>query len=422
MKNKGFSLVELIVVIAIMAILVGVAVPVYTSYIEKAQKSSDKQLVDEIKHAVEIANAADPLEGTAAIVLKKDGAAEIVGGSAEAKNWLENAIVSTFGSLDELKLKYAEWGNGAAVSREAILYFASVQANDALYPIYNGTATPSFAENVDDLFVVIKDTASDVGNALQQSGASLVQGAADFTLNKENNTENFAKAWATQAWNPSILGSEATDYGANAGELTGEALSAAIANAAAIKARNTALAEYLAQKGFGDLYSAFADYTYGTSAVPKDAVGAIMTGDASDLETAILDKYTGSEDDFDDYMGRMLNEINTYYGLDEEGNSPTGEALKATKAYTDGLAYYALMSTVNTVNSDNADDDSYWEEMSSAVSMYGDIATGKVSLTELNGIYNALGDINGENAIVITFVATANGMDITVNPSSVLSE
>ena len=30
MNNKGFSLVELIVVIAIMAILVGVAVPVYT--------------------------------------------------------------------------------------------------------------------------------------------------------------------------------------------------------------------------------------------------------------------------------------------------------------------------------------------------------------------------------------------------------
>ena len=52
--NKGFSLVELIVVIAIMAILVGVAVPVYTSYIEKANKATDIQAIDNLNHACEI--------------------------------------------------------------------------------------------------------------------------------------------------------------------------------------------------------------------------------------------------------------------------------------------------------------------------------------------------------------------------------
>ncbi len=52
--NKGFSLVELIVVIAIMAILVGVAVPVYTSYIGKANIAVDQQAVDNLKHACEI--------------------------------------------------------------------------------------------------------------------------------------------------------------------------------------------------------------------------------------------------------------------------------------------------------------------------------------------------------------------------------
>ena len=34
-KNKGFSLVELIIVIAIMAILVGIMVPVLMHFIEK---------------------------------------------------------------------------------------------------------------------------------------------------------------------------------------------------------------------------------------------------------------------------------------------------------------------------------------------------------------------------------------------------
>lgn len=54
--NKGFSLVELIVVIAIMAILVGVAVPVYTSYIGKAQDSVDIQTLDNLEHACKIVN------------------------------------------------------------------------------------------------------------------------------------------------------------------------------------------------------------------------------------------------------------------------------------------------------------------------------------------------------------------------------
>lgn len=52
--NKGFSLVELIVVIAIMAILVGVAVPVYTSYIDKANDSVDKTQVDEVDRAITV--------------------------------------------------------------------------------------------------------------------------------------------------------------------------------------------------------------------------------------------------------------------------------------------------------------------------------------------------------------------------------
>ena len=52
--NKGFSLVELIVVIAIMAILVGVAVPVYTNYINKTEDAKNEQLLGEIEHAIEI--------------------------------------------------------------------------------------------------------------------------------------------------------------------------------------------------------------------------------------------------------------------------------------------------------------------------------------------------------------------------------
>ena len=54
-SNKGFSLVELIVVIAIMAIIAGVAIPVYTHYIDNANAAVVDNLVAEAEYAAELA-------------------------------------------------------------------------------------------------------------------------------------------------------------------------------------------------------------------------------------------------------------------------------------------------------------------------------------------------------------------------------
>ncbi len=117
-NNKGFSLVELIVVIAIMAILVGVAVPVYSSYVEKSQKAADIQLVDEIKHALQVAAVGDnwyttlPGGGLIGTISITESRIELEGTN---KALIDNALRATFGDgyADNLSVSYDGWsGHG----------------------------------------------------------------------------------------------------------------------------------------------------------------------------------------------------------------------------------------------------------------------------------------------------------------------
>ncbi len=59
MNNKGFSLVELIIVIAIMAVLIVVLAPQYLKYVEKSRNSTDVTNATEIVTAIQI-YASDP--------------------------------------------------------------------------------------------------------------------------------------------------------------------------------------------------------------------------------------------------------------------------------------------------------------------------------------------------------------------------
>ncbi|MCL2254370.1 MAG: prepilin-type N-terminal cleavage/methylation domain-containing protein [Lachnospiraceae bacterium] len=60
MNNKGFSLVELIIVIAIMAILIGVMAPNMMRFVERTNVSADMQTLDSLRTAIMTAMA-DPM-------------------------------------------------------------------------------------------------------------------------------------------------------------------------------------------------------------------------------------------------------------------------------------------------------------------------------------------------------------------------
>lgn len=64
-NQKGFTLVELIVVIAILGVLAAVLVPQYIQYVERARQGSDISYIGEVAHNVAIESAA--MEGSSGV-------------------------------------------------------------------------------------------------------------------------------------------------------------------------------------------------------------------------------------------------------------------------------------------------------------------------------------------------------------------
>lgn len=72
-NNKGFSLVELIVVIAIMIVLVAVLAPVFTKYVEQSRRATDVQNANSIAEAI----LTDATDGTTKVT---SAVTELTGG------------------------------------------------------------------------------------------------------------------------------------------------------------------------------------------------------------------------------------------------------------------------------------------------------------------------------------------------------
>ena len=84
-NNKGFTLAELLIVVAIIAVLVAIAIPVFTSQLEKAREATDLANIRSAYAEVVATSLSDPDNDHQATVSKKQsvagwqGAADIAG-------------------------------------------------------------------------------------------------------------------------------------------------------------------------------------------------------------------------------------------------------------------------------------------------------------------------------------------------------
>ena len=81
-NNKGFSLVELIVVVAIMAVLIGVLVPTLVRNVEKSKKQKDISTVEEVRNQLTIGLADEKYSALSGTITCNNGKVELVGATA----------------------------------------------------------------------------------------------------------------------------------------------------------------------------------------------------------------------------------------------------------------------------------------------------------------------------------------------------
>lgn len=116
-KKKGFTLLELIIVVIIISVLAGLAIPQYLKAVEKAKAAKARQVLSELMQAEKLYHI-DALTFTTSVALLDTVYTGIVGAISSDQDWtyiVANADGSTF------DLAATREGGGAEAGRTILL-------------------------------------------------------------------------------------------------------------------------------------------------------------------------------------------------------------------------------------------------------------------------------------------------------------
>ena len=401
--RAGFTLVELLIVIAILAILAGIGAVGYTGYIEYTKKGLDKQTVGEIMNALQLADYSDPtLFGSkpqGMIVLSSEG---VVGTTTARQKALDDAGLNS-------TLQYGKWDNAPDAAYVKSIIFKKIK--DKLSYVgesdgNGGTVKIGYADVASDCWDAVKQTAEILTNkkmeGIESDGdmnAEAVMFVMEAAMKAQGHTSEYEWSNFNPTYNNETFGSALPSY----------------------LARNYAFANYL-EKNYS--YEGIED-----DLAELRSVENLMKNPGS--PTDFLTNNSGKNEQFQAAAKAYLN--NTVFTKD-------GKAMK--QADIDCEAYYTFMEGMYEKYNGNLEsweepDPSHPEDPNKKVTRYkytgdvsgfwtdagGYIATAAqlaaMTQSERNGLMESLPDEGSVVTVVVNGRNADGSLNITTNPPEI---
>ena len=141
--NKGFTLVELIVVIAILGVLMAVLVPQYIQYVEKSRQTADANSLNEMFHAVETQAALSEATIPDIVTLTVSPSGTVTLDNATTDKSFEKDVATVINSSFALRSKAAKKATKFIITFDATTKHATWDAHtsELITKLAAGTAT-----------------------------------------------------------------------------------------------------------------------------------------------------------------------------------------------------------------------------------------------------------------------------------------